>query len=154
MGMPRVLRSDNEEEYRTRPTHSWDTATTSGSRRELTAPYIRLNKMVPRRAHSGEPTKQDTLHVRESRTYILTSAWKKSRALRTRRQRVCGWSHCFGPQSASVGRLPRQMKDGSPPIRSSMGAARRCRCCRFSSRPTTECPGNAKGNPVPTSVIS
>ena len=109
--------------------------------------------MVPWRAHSGEPTKQDTLHVWESRRYILTSPWKKSRALRTRRQRVCGWKHCFGPQSASIARLLRQIEDGSPPIRSSMRAARRCRYCRFSSRPTTECPGNARGSPVPASYF-
>ena len=56
------------------------------------------------------------------------STWKKSRALQTRRQLVCGWGHSFGPQSA-VSRLPPQMTDDSPPMVSSMEAARRCRYC-------------------------
>ena len=82
--------------------------------------------MAPCRAHSGKPTKQDARHVWESRISTRTSAWKKSRTLQMRRQLVCGRSHSFGPQSA-IGRLPRQMTDGSPPMRSSIGASRRCR---------------------------
>ena len=110
--------------------------------------------MVPWRAHSGEPTKRDRRHVWGFRTSTRTSAWKRSRALRTRQQRVCGWSHYFGPESASIGRLPRQMTDDSPPMRSSMRTARRCHYCHFSSRPTTECPDNKRVIPVPAYVIS
>ena len=36
------------------------------------------------------------------------------------------------------------MTDGFPLMRSFMGTARRCRCCHFSRRPTTECPDSAR----------
>ena len=36
------------------------------------------------------------------------------------------------------------MTDGFPLMRYFMGTARRCRCCRFFSRPTTECPDNIR----------
>ena len=54
----------------------------------------------------------------------------------------------------SIGRLPRQMTDGFPLMRSLMGTNRRCRCCHFSSRPTTECPDSTRVIPVPACVIS
>ena len=45
------------------------------------------------------------------------------------------------------------MTDGFPPMRYFMGTARRCRCCHFSSRLTTECPDNIRVIPVPACVI-
>ena len=45
------------------------------------------------------------------------------------------------------------MTDDFPPMRYFMGTARRCRCCHFSSRPTTECPDNIRVIPVPACVI-
>ena len=110
--------------------------------------------MVPWRAHSGELSRQDTRHVWEFRTLTRTFAWMRSWALRTRQQRVCGWSHYFGPRSPSIGRLPRQMTDGPPPMRYFTGTACRCRYCYFSSRPITECPNNARVIPVPAYVLS
>ena len=65
MGVPRDFWSDNGTEYMN---HSFvEYCNNVGIRRELTAPYL-PQQNDPRRAHSGEPTKQDTRHVWESRT--------------------------------------------------------------------------------------
>ena len=103
MGLPRAFRSDNGTEY-TNPLFV-ESCNNVGIRRELTASYTPQQTGPVGRAHSGERTKQDTRHVWETRASTRTPAWKKSRVLRTPRLLVCGWSHCFGPQSALTGRL-------------------------------------------------
>ena len=65
--------SEVATEQSTRAIRSWSTATTSGSdksRRHRT----HLNKMVPSRAHSGEPSRQGMRHVWGFRKFTPTSA--------------------------------------------------------------------------------
>ena len=112
MGVTRALRSDNGAQH---TNHSFvEYCDDVGIRRELTAPY------TPQQYDSVESAfwtakKQGTQNVWEFRTSTPTSAWKTPEVLRTRRQLVLGWSHCFGLQNASIDRLPRPMTDGSPP---------------------------------------
>ena len=60
MGFPEHLEVTTEESTQT--IRSWRFATTSGSD-ESGRHRTRLNKMVPGRAHFGEPSRQDTRHV-------------------------------------------------------------------------------------------
>ena len=140
MGVPRAFRSDNGAEY---TNHSFvEYCNNLGIRRELTAPYTSQQNSPAESALWRAYNAGHTARLGVSNIY-RTSVWKRSGALRTRQQRFCGRSHYFGPRSASIGRLPRQMTDGSPPMRSSMGPVRRCRYCHFpaglpSSAPTMQ----------------
>ena len=140
IGVPRPFRSDNEAEY---TNHSFvQYCNNLGIRRELTAPYT-PQQNGPVESALWKAFKVDTRHVWGFRTSTRTPAWTRSRTLRTRQQRVCGWSHYFGPQSASIGWLPRQMTDDSPPMRSSMGLPAVAATASFpvglpSSAPTTQ----------------
>ena len=146
MGVPRAFRSDNGREY----TNSSfvEFCNNLGIRLELTAPY------TPQQNGPVESALWRAFKAGHAARLGISKIHPDIRVneVTARQRQVCGWSHCCGPRSASIGRLPRQMTDGFPPMRYFMGTARCCRCCYFSSRPTTECPDNIRVIPVPACV--
>ena len=146
MGVPRAFRSDNGREY----TNSSfvEFCNNLGIRLELTAPYTPQQNGPVESALWRAFKAGHTAHLRISKIHPDI----RVNEVTTRQRQVCGRSHCCGPRSASIGRLPRQMTDGFPPMRYFMGTARCCRCCHFPSRPTTECPDNIRVIPVPACV--
>ena len=123
-----------------------------GIRRELTAPYTPqqngpVESALWRAFKAGHAARLGISkiypdirvnEVRGSTDAAATILWMES---------LLWASECFNRSATAA-------NDGwLSPMRCFMGIARRCRCCHFSSRPTTECPDNIRVIPVPACVI-
>ena len=151
MGVPRAFQIDNEAEYMNHLFVKY--CNNLRIRRALTAPYtLQQNDLVERAlwnafkaghaARLGVSSIHPDIRLDEvpgSTDAAATSLWMES---------LLWASECFNRSATATN------EGWLSPIISFTGTARRCRCCHFSSRPTTECPDKARVIPVPTLVNS
>ena len=151
MGVVRALRSDNGAQHTNRSFVEYGDDV--GIRQELTAPYTpQQNDPVESAfwtAYKAGHTER--LGVWDIYPDIRLEDAKGSTDVAT----ASSWMESLLWASERFNRSATAANDGwLSPMRSCMRTARRCHYLRFSSRPTTELPDNARLTPVPALIIS